>query len=149
MTTTQRPAVAPARIARLRRICLRLPGVEEAPAWTGTRWSVRHKGFAHVLRIEAGWPPAYARAAHARGPTDVLTFRSPDAELNVFSFAAPPFFRPGWWPNIVGMVLDESTDWEEVEMLIVTSYRVLAPKRLLAAIDRCAGSGGCAPFGPV
>jgi len=99
------PDVSPAVVARLRRICLRLPGACEEPAWVGTRWSVRKKVFAHVLHVEAGWPPAYARAVGLDGPMDLLTFRSPAAECNVYAFAAPPFFRPGWWPNIVGMLL--------------------------------------------
>ncbi|MES2098467.1 MAG: MmcQ/YjbR family DNA-binding protein [Pseudomonadota bacterium] len=127
------PDVAPEVVDRLRRICMRLPGASEERAWVGTRWAVRRKVFAHLLHIEGGWPPAYAHAAHARGPLDVLTFRSPAAEFNAYSFAAPPFFRPGWWPNIVGMALDTAADWEEVEMLVVASWRVLAPKRLLAA----------------
>ena len=132
---TKHPDVSPEVVARLRRICLRLPGACEERAWVGTRWSVRKKVFAHLLHLEAGWPPAYARAAGSDGPADLLTFRSPAAEFNVFSFAALPFFRPGWWPNIVGMVLAADADWDEVEMLVVGSYRVLAPKRLLAVVD--------------
>jgi len=139
---TKRPDVLPEVVARLRHICLRLPGAGEERAWVGTRWSVRKKVFAHVLHLEAAWPPAYARAAKSDGPADLLTFRSPAAEFNVYSFAAPPFFRPGWWPNIVGMVLDSSVDWDEVEMLVVASYRVLAPKRLLAAIDAADAAAG-------
>ena len=129
------PDVSPAVVARLRRICLRLPGACEEPAWVGTRWSVRKKVFAHVLHVEAGWPPAYARAVGLEGPVDLLTFRSPAAECNVYAFAAPPFFRPGWWPNIVGMLLADDVDWEEVAMLVSASHRALAPKRLLAAMD--------------
>ena len=132
---TKHPDVTPEVVARLRRICLCLPGAGEERGWVGTRWAVRNKVFAHVLRLDAGWPPAYARALRSDGPADLLTFRSPAAEYNLFSFAAPPFFRPGWWPNIVGMVLAADTDWDEVEMLVVASYRVLAPKRLLAAVD--------------
>ena len=139
---TQHPDVAPEVVARLRRICLRLPGACEERAWVGTRWSVRKKVFAHVLHLDAGWPPAYARVAGSEGPADLLTFRSPAAEFNVYSFAAPPFFRPGWWPNIVGMVLGADVDWDEVEMLVLGSYRVLAPKRLLAAMDAADGAMG-------
>jgi hypothetical protein len=139
---TKHPDAAPEHAARLRQICLRLPGACEERAWVGLRWAVRKKVFAHLLHVEAGWPPAYARAAGADGPLDLFTFRSPAAEFNVHSFAAAPFFRPGWWPNIVGMVLDASTDWDEVQMLVVASYRALAPKRLLDAIDAGAGAPG-------
>jgi len=37
-----------------------------------------------------------------------------------------------WFPNIAGVVIGATTDWEEVADLIRDSYRVLAPKRLIA-----------------
>ena len=50
-------------------------------------------------------------------------------------FERPPFFRPVWWPNIVGLVLDADTDWDEVAALLTKSYCVLAPKKLAALVD--------------
>jgi hypothetical protein len=38
------------------------------------------------------------------------------------------------------MVLDDHTDWEEVAELMTESYCVLAPKKLVALVDR-PGSG--------
>src|SRR5512145_2843560 len=67
-------------LGRLRSVCLDLPRTYEERAWAGTRWRVRGKTFAHVLRIEDGWPPAYAKAARVRGPVTVLTFRSSKPE---------------------------------------------------------------------
>jgi hypothetical protein len=66
--TTTHPEVPREIVARLRSICLDLPEASEEPAWVGTRWSVRKNNFAHVLMIDAGWPPAYAKAAGASGP---------------------------------------------------------------------------------
>jgi hypothetical protein len=67
-------AGAPAPIlATLRSMCLGLPEAHEELAWVGTRWCVRKRNFAHVLPIDAGWPPAYARAAGSDGPVTVLT----------------------------------------------------------------------------
>lgn len=129
-----RPAVEPARVERLRRLCLALPEAREEAAWVGTRWVIGKKAFAHVLRVEGGRPPAYARALGRDGPDDVLTFRSPLAEFNAFAFTQAPFFRPGWWPDIVGIALAEPVDWEEVGLLVVASYRALAPKRLSEAL---------------
>ena len=122
-------------VAKLRSICLDLPEAYEEAAWVGTRWSVRKKNFAHVLMIDAGWPPAYAKVADARGPICVLTFRSATAALDTPRFGRPPFFRPGWWPNIVGLVVDARTDWDEVAALLTTSYCVLAPKKLAESVD--------------
>jgi hypothetical protein len=132
-------------VAKLRSVCLRLPEAYEEAAWVGTRWCVRKKNFAHVLCIAAGWPPAYARAAGISRLTEaattpesicVLTFRSPIAETNVHSFAQLPYFRPGWWPDIVGVVLDAATDWDEVAIFLTVSYHTMAPKKLGALLHQ-------------
>jgi hypothetical protein len=120
-------------VTRLRKICLALPEVEEEAAWVGTRWCIRKKNFAHVLMISSGQPAAYAKAAGTDGPACVLTFRSPLPELDVYAFGAPPFFKPGWWPNIVGMQLGAAVDSREVGELLFDSYRLLAPARLARA----------------
>jgi hypothetical protein len=131
----QHPAVPPNILRPLRAICLELPEVTEEAAWVGIRWVVRRKNFAHVLMIAHGWPPAYAKAASSDGPICALTFRSGGREVEPLSFDDPPFFRPAWFPNIVGLALDEHADWDRIERLLVMSYRVLAPKKL---VDRLA-----------
>jgi hypothetical protein len=131
--TNLHPAVPAATLARLRRACLALPEVIEEAAWTGTRWRIRQHTFAHVLMIASGWPPAYCRVAGSDGPACLLTFRSPWPALEVHAYRSDPFFRPGWWPDIVGMRLDPATDWAEVAGLVTASYRMLAPKKLVAA----------------
>ncbi len=135
---TKHAAVPTETVARLRSICLALPEVTEEAAWVGTRWRIRKHTFAHVLMIDAGWPPAYARVARSNGPLCVVTFRSPLPELDVYAFAAPPFFRPGWWPDIVGLALDARTDWREVAELLTDSYVRLAPKKLAARVQAAA-----------
>jgi hypothetical protein len=122
-------------LAKLRLVCLDLPEAYEEEAWAGTRWMVAKKNFAHVLMIDEGWPPAYARAAGSVGPLCVLTFRISAAANGALRFERPPFFRPVWWPNIVGLVLDANTDWDEVAALLTKSYCVLAPKKLAALVD--------------
>jgi hypothetical protein len=132
-TTSTRPAASPAVLRRLRALCLALPEAHEEPAWVGTRWRIRKQTFAHVLMVDAGRPPAYAHALGGDGPACVLTFRSPLPQLDAFAFTWAPFFRPPWFPDIVGMTLGRSTDWGEVAGLIRTSYCHLAPKKLAAA----------------
>ena len=97
---------------------------------------VSKKNFAHVLMISDGWPPAYAKAAGSDGPLCVLTFRAPLATLETPRFKRPPFFRPVWFANIAGMALDASVDWDNVTTLVIDSYCVLAPKKLVALVDR-------------
>lgn len=131
----KRPPVPSETVARLRRICLALPQVVEESAWVGTRWCVRGKTFAHVLMVEAGWPPAYAQAAGTGGPACLLTFRTLDRIFDPVDFEQAPYFRPVWFPNIVGVVVDDATDWDAVARFLTVSYRVLAPKALVEALD--------------
>lgn len=114
----------------LRPMCLALPEAREEAAWVGVRWRVRAKTFAHALMIDAGWPPAYAKAAATDGPACVLTFRSRLTEVDDEAFRKPPFFKPVWWPDIAGMILTDGADWDDVAKLIAASYRILAPKKL-------------------
>jgi predicted DNA-binding protein (MmcQ/YjbR family) len=114
--------------SRLRKICLALPGVREETAWTGVRWTVGSKNFAHVLMIDRDWPPAYAKAVATAGPCCVLTFRSPLLAVDESAFRNPPFFKPVWWPDIAGMKLDGRVDWKEVSQLVQGSYNWIAKK---------------------
>lgn len=134
-----RAEVAPEIVAGLRSICLGLPDVREEEAWVGTRWRVRTKTFAHVLTIADGWPPAYARAASTDGPATVLTFRSRGSELEALGAVGPPFFRPVWHPEAVGLVLGDDVDWDEIAELLTESYCTLAPPSLVSRVDRPPG----------
>ena len=133
-------------LAELRRICGALPEAYEEPAWVGRRWRIRKKTFAHVLLVDAGWPPAYARAAGIDGPACVLTFSSGGAELEALRNAGAPFFKPRWRLDIVGMVLATPVDWDEIAELLADSYCRLAPQKLaerVRALDAWpAQSGG-------
>ncbi len=123
----------PRYVEPLGEICLALPEVFEEDAWVGVRWSIRKKNFAHVVAIADGRPPAYAEAAGTPGPATVLTFRSSGEELEALSAIGPPFFKPVWFRDIVGLVLPDDpahVDWDEVAELVTESYRLLAPKRL-------------------
>lgn len=132
--TRSRLAVPHDIVAKLRLHCLDLPESYEERAWVGLRWMVGKKNFAHVLMIDAGWPPAYARAAKSCGPLCVLTFRASYPALDSPRFANRPFFRPVWFKDIVGREIDSSVDWDEVAELVQDSYCVLAPKKLVALV---------------
>ena len=134
--TTERTKVSRDVIDRIGTVCLALPDAYEEQAWTGTRWRIRKDTFAHVLVIDDGWPPVYARAAGTDGPATVLTFQSSGQELDAFTKLGHPYFRPVWRPDIVGMFIDSNVDWTEVAELLVESYCLLAPKKLVALVDR-------------
>jgi hypothetical protein len=116
-------------LAELRAVCFGLPETGEEQAWAGKRWVIRKRTFAHVLSVDS-----------EDGSHIVLTFRSSGGELVALWAAGHPFFRPGWGSNVVGMVIDDDVDWEEVGELLTESYCILAPKKLAALVDR--------PFGP-
>ena len=111
---------------RLRKLCLELPDAYEERAWVGTRWMVRKRTFAHVLGVEVD----------DAAPLVVLSFRSAGEELEVLRHASHPFFVLGWGRDAMGMVLDDGTDWDEVRELVTESFCVLAPKKLIALVDR-------------
>jgi hypothetical protein len=112
-------------LGELRTICLGLPDAYEQQAWAGTRWCVRKRSFAHVLTLDS----------HV-GPSTVLSFRSSGAELAALRASGHPFFRPGWGDDTVGMVLDGATDWGEVAELLTESFCIMAPKKLVALVER-------------
>ena len=110
-------------VERVRAICAELPDAHEHEAWTGTSWRVRTATFAHVVEITDAWPPAYARAFGTDGPATVVMFQAAPDEYEALRAAGPPYHHPPWRPGIVGVVLDEATDWTELAELIVDSYR--------------------------
>ena len=115
--------VPPEVLAKLRSLCLGLPEAFEEQAWAGTRWRIRKRTFAHVLTVDS-----------ADGPVTLVTFRSAGPELDALCMAGHPFFRPGSGNNVVGMVLDNDVDWQEVAELLTESYCILAPKRLVQLV---------------
>jgi hypothetical protein len=133
-------------LRRLRPLCLALPEAYEERAWVGVRWRVRRQTFAHVLSIDEGWPPAYARAAGTDGPAVVLMIRSTGPELGVLRTLGHPYFAPPWRSDEVGSLLGDGTDWDEVAELVIESYCVQAPRHLASKVARpgesTAGRGG-------
>lgn len=117
--------VAPEVIEQIRSVCLRLPETFEKPAWTGAQWRIRNRMFAHVLAVDT-----------PEGPVTIMTFRSQGAELDALRRTGHPFFRPAWGKNGVGMIIDDAVDWDEVAELLTESYCVMAPKKLVALVDR-------------
>jgi predicted DNA-binding protein (MmcQ/YjbR family) len=112
-------------VAEVRSVCLGLPESVEKQAWAGTQWRVRNRMYAHVLTVD-----------FVDGPVTVMTFRSSGPELDVLRSAGHPFFRPAWGAKLVGMVLDAEVNWDEVTELVIESYCVLAPRKLVERIDR-------------
>ena len=107
-------------VERLRAICLALPETHEEKAWTGTRWRIRTRTFAHAISVDNA---------------DIVVFRSEPPELDVLREAGHPYFYAGWGRDVVGIVLETNTNWDEVKELLTDSYCVMAPKKLRAQVE--------------
>ena len=107
----------------LRRICLALPEAEERETWERPTYRVRSKIFAMEVDDD-GRPAAWFKAPS--GSQEVLVGSDPKR------FFVPPYVGHKGW---VGMWLDRRADWDEVDLLIRRSYRLIAPKRLGKQIE--------------
>ena len=76
--------------------------------------------------------------AHVFGGEDQrvrVVFRAAASEVMAFEHLGPAYFRAGWGRNVVGVILDEGTDWDDLQEMLVESYSVQAPARLVAQIE--------------
>jgi predicted DNA-binding protein (MmcQ/YjbR family) len=109
----------------LRTICLALPEAVEKPfaRHDTPGFRVRDKFFAMGSEHD-GETSVWCKAPP--GAQEVLTGADPRR------FFVPPYLGPKGW---VGVRLDDGVDWSMVEDLVLDSYRMTAPKRLLAQLD--------------
>lgn len=128
--------VPPQVLDRVRAICLALPEAFEEPAWTGIRWKVRTRTFAHVFTIDADSSSVLRDAFDLDGEATSVTFRVPGHELHALREHGYPFVYAGWGRDVMKMHLDDSTDWSEVTELLTESFCLLAPQKLVARVDR-------------
>jgi len=122
-------------VRRIGAVATRLPEVLEEDAWTGVRWRIRTTTFAHVMVAQPGYESAYREITGDASVRTVLTFRSTGDELLALTHAGLPFYKPPWSGTIVGLVLDDDTDWTEVAELVIDSYRCCAPQKLVRLLD--------------
>jgi predicted DNA-binding protein (MmcQ/YjbR family) len=117
--------VAPRVLARLRKICLALPDASEKLAWGDPTWRVRDKMFAlQKGNHEGGRPSVWCKAPP--GAQEILV------GSDSTRFFVPPYVGHKGW---IGVYLDVPVDWPELTDLVEDSYRLVAPKRLVARLD--------------
>jgi hypothetical protein len=122
-------------VARLGATALALPEAYEEDAWTGVRWRIRARTFAHVMVAQPGFESSFRDLTGVADATTVVTFHATGDELLGLVHAGMPFYKPPWSPTIVGMVIDDDTDWTELADLVVESYRLCAPQKLARLLD--------------
>ncbi len=110
-------------VDRVRQICAEYPEFAEVQAWGRPTFRAGKKLFA-VMGSSMDRP-------------HTLVFKPDPAErpalLEDGRFFIPPYFGPGGWPSVdLGL---EKTDWVFIAELIDESYRQIALKRQIAALD--------------
>lgn len=108
---------------RLRAICLALPEADETGGVGDPSFKVRKKIFAmrHPMHER---PSLWCKGAP--GLQEGLVASAPER------FFVPPYVGHHGW---VGLWLDVDVDWDHVAELVEQSYRMTAPKRLIAQLD--------------
>ncbi len=112
-------------VLRLREVMDGLPECREEEAWTGVRWRV---GAATVAHIFGGEDQLFR-----------ITFRAEPDEVMAFQHLGAPYFKASWGGNVVGLLLDDDTDWSELGELLTDSYCLQAPQRLAGRVQRPTG----------
>jgi predicted DNA-binding protein (MmcQ/YjbR family) len=113
-------------LQRLRAECLALPETSEVGSWGHPNFRAGKRTFATFEQIN-GRPSIAFRL----NPTDV------DLLLLRKQFFATPYGRGQW----VSVWADTALNWRLVRHLLQRSYRLVALKRMIAAIDRPSAGG--------
>jgi predicted DNA-binding protein (MmcQ/YjbR family) len=107
-------------LRRLRELCLAFPESSERSSWGHPNFRAGTKTFAAFERVKSR-----PSVAFRLDPTDV------DLLLRREGFFATPYGRGLW----VSLWADGPVDWKLVERLLERSYRLVALKRMVAALD--------------
>lgn len=111
---------------RLNDLCLALPETEAAYTTTAAGYTVRGKYFARYFSSERGEDVVALAVRCVPGVNRTLVEQTPHRYYLPSGIA-----RYGW----VGLRLDVGeVDWPEVATLVLESYRLQAPRRLLAEL---------------
>jgi hypothetical protein len=113
---------------RVQAIVDRFPEVERTNNALGCYFLVRRKIFGQVLTV-----------LNAESePVTMVAGRPDPMEREALLAIGHPYFSRGPMDDRVGrvaMVIDDHTDWDEVAELLADSYRISAPKKLVAILD--------------
>ncbi|HJP76983.1 MAG TPA: MmcQ/YjbR family DNA-binding protein [Pseudonocardiaceae bacterium] len=115
------------RLAKLTDICLALPNAESFPYGQQHRgFAVGKKKFAYYLSDHHGDGRIGLCCKAGPGEQEALIGSDPE------KFYSPAYLGANGW---IGIRLDLGpVDWVEIEELVTESYRLLAPKRLVARL---------------
>lgn len=114
-------------LLRVRKLCLSLPESTEVASWGHPNFRAGKRTFAAFE-----WIKGRPSIAFRLNPTDV------DLLLRREGFFATPYGQGKW----VSVWADAPLDWNLVRRLLDRSYRVVALKRMIAALDGTTRNSG-------
>ena len=118
--------VEPAIVERFSALCLALPETTvRADRWAHA-FHVRKRVVAYLLAIED----------EAGNVSTLASLRADPDERRALVEGGHPYFAVGSSANGLGVVIDGDTDWDELDELVIESYRAVAPKKLVALLDQ-------------
>jgi hypothetical protein len=119
-------------VERVRALCLALPEVTVRVDYSRVRtrstaqsFDIRRRSFCLLVAV----------AEPTGKPISLLVIRADPDEREALLSLGHPFFTPRAGRDRIGVLLTDDTDWEEIRELVTESYRVLAPKKLIALLD--------------
>jgi predicted DNA-binding protein (MmcQ/YjbR family) len=122
------PPAEDRRLVRLTKICLALPEASRMLSGDHAGFKVRKKTFGYFLNNHHGDGIVAVTFKAAPGDNAKLVALDPTR------FYLPAYVGPRGW---VGLRLDVgNVDWDEVADFVGDSYRLVAPKRLIAVINQ-------------
>jgi len=114
-------------LARIRKLCLSLPGITESLTWGHPNFRVDGKIFAGYGQEGDRWTLGVKVGKERQR----ILLRDPRYRY------AQYVGRFGW----VSFIMEGRIDWNEVAGLLLTSFRLIAPKKRLEELEEVEASG--------
>jgi hypothetical protein len=120
-------ARASSALDRVRKICFELPDVEERPSHGAPTFFYRGKKTFLMFHDDHHGDGRLAIWCHApAGVQGLLVTEEPER------FFVPAYVGYRGW---VGVRLDLDVDWDEVAGIVRDAYKMVAPRKVVAALD--------------
>jgi predicted DNA-binding protein (MmcQ/YjbR family) len=119
---TSQPKLPLSTLAQLRKIALALPGAAETTTWGHPNFRITGKIFSGFGQQDGRW--CVSGKVGKTQQKELLR----DARYLYSDYVG----RFGW----VSFILEGRIDWNEVAGLLLTSYRLIAPKRFLDELEK-------------
>ena len=119
-------------LERVRRLCLTFPEVtvridESRTQARSTAYSFDIRGKSFCLLV--------AKQGRSGTAVPLLVLRADPEEHDAFVSMGHPYFALRTGRGRIGVLLTKDADWQEIRELVTESYRLLAPKKLIALLD--------------